>query len=82
MARKTKETIGHVKRLNSNDKFWLGMFLIPNLSMYFLFILIPSAVGVLLSFCEWDLLHPVKWIGLDFKELCFSFYEVKQLNPN
>lgn len=65
MARKTKESIGHVKQLNSNDKFWLGMFLIPNLSMYFLFILIPSAVGVLLSFCEWDLLNPVKWVGFE-----------------
>ena len=33
--------------------------------MYSLFILIPSAAGVLLSFCEWNILGPISWVGLD-----------------
>ena len=61
MSRTTK-----VKRQGSrNDRLWLGIFLIPNLSMYALFILVPSLAGVLLSFCKWRLLGPVTWIGLD-----------------
>ena len=61
MSRRTK-----VKRQGSrNDRLWLGIFLIPNLSMYALFILVPSLAGVLLSFCKWRLIGPVTWIGLD-----------------
>jgi ABC-type sugar transport system permease subunit len=33
--------------------------------MYSLFILIPSAAGVILSFCEWNILGPINWVGLD-----------------
>ena len=63
---------GKTKQLKANDRFWLSIFLIPNLSMYTLFILFPSAIGVLLSFCEWNLLGPIKWVGLENYRLLFS----------
>jgi multiple sugar transport system permease protein len=63
---------GKTKQLKRNDRFWLSIFLIPNLSMYTLFILFPSVIGVLLSFCEWNLLGPIKWVGLKNYHLLFS----------
>lgn len=61
MSRVTK-----VKRQRSrHDRLWLGIFLIPNLSMYALFILVPSLAGVLLSFCKWRLIGPIEWVGFE-----------------
>jgi multiple sugar transport system permease protein len=63
---------GKTKQLKRNDRFWLSIFLIPNLSMYTLFILFPSAIGVLLSFCDWNLLGKIKWVGLKNYHRLFS----------
>lgn len=63
---------GKTKQLNRNDRFWVSLFVLPNLSMYALFILVPSVIGVLLSFCEWNLVGSVKWVGLANYERLFS----------
>ena len=60
-----KVTLARRKKLKLNDRFWVAVFITPNLVMYSLFILIPSAAGVLLSFCEWNILGPISWVGLD-----------------
>ena len=60
-----KTQIGQRKKLKRNDRFWLTIFVSPNLFMYTLFILVPSVAGVLLSFCEWDILGPINWVGLE-----------------
>ena len=60
-----KSQIGQRKKLKRNDRFWLTIFVSPNLFMYTLFILVPSVAGVLLSFCEWNILGPINWVGLD-----------------
>ena len=60
-----KNQIGQRKKLKRNDRFWLTIFVSPNLFMYTLFILVPSVAGVLLSFCEWNILGPINWVGLD-----------------
>ena len=60
-----KSQIGQRKKLKRNDRFWLTIFVSPNLFMYTLFILVPSVAGVLLSFCEWDILGPINWVGLE-----------------
>ena len=60
-----KNQIGQRKKLKRNDRFWLTIFVSPNLFMYTLFILVPSVAGVLLSFCEWDILGPINWVGLE-----------------
>ena len=65
MTQVKEKKVGTKNQLKRNDRFWLGVFIIPNLFMYTLFILIPSAVGVLLSFCEWNILGPIKWVGLE-----------------
>ena len=60
-----KVQTGQRKKLKRNDRFWLTIFVSPNIFMYTLFILIPSVAGVLLSFCEWNILGPIKWVGLE-----------------
>ena len=72
MAQVKEKKVGTKNQLKRNDRFWLGIFIIPNLFMYTLFILIPSAVGVLLSFCEWNILGPIKWVGLENYRRLFS----------
>jgi ABC-type sugar transport system permease subunit len=60
-----KVLVAGKKKLKRNDRFWVAVFVTPNLVMYSLFILIPSVAGVLLSFCEWDILGPIKWVGFE-----------------
>lgn len=60
-----KVLVAGKKKLKRNDRFWVFVFVTPNLVMYSLFILIPSAAGVLLSFCEWNILGPISWVGFD-----------------
>jgi ABC-type sugar transport system permease subunit len=60
-----KVQVAGKKKLKRNDRFWVFIFVTPNLVMYSLFILIPSAAGVILSFCEWNILGPINWVGLD-----------------
>jgi len=60
-----KIQVGQRKKLKRNDRFWLTLFVTPNLMMYTLFILVPSVAGVLLSFCEWNILGPINWVGLE-----------------
>ena len=60
-----KVLVAGKKKLKRNDRFWVAVFVTPNMVMYSLFILIPSAAGVILSFCEWDILGPIDWVGLD-----------------
>jgi ABC-type sugar transport system permease subunit len=60
-----KVLVAGKKKLKRNDRFWVAIFVTPNLIMYSLFILIPSVAGVMLSFCEWNILGPIKWVGLD-----------------
>jgi multiple sugar transport system permease protein len=63
---------GKSKQLNRNDRFWVSIFVLPNLAMYALFILLPSVIGVLLSFCDWNLTGPIKWVGLANYQRLFS----------
>ena len=60
-----KVLVAGKKKLKRNDRFWVFIFVTPNLVMYSLFILIPSAAGVILSCCEWNILGPISWVGLD-----------------
>lgn len=49
----------------SPDRWPALAFLLPNLSLFTLFALIPIAVGIGLSFYQWDLIRPPKFVGLE-----------------
>lgn len=49
----------------SNNKAFMGwVFILPALVGTFVFILIPVVFSFLLSFSDWDLLNPIKFVGL------------------
>ena len=58
------EQVAPRARGSRNDRFWFSVFVIPNLSLYTLFILVPSALGIYISFCSWNFFGPIKWVGL------------------
>ncbi|MFA6681527.1 MAG: sugar ABC transporter permease [Sphaerochaeta sp.] len=46
------------------------LFLLPNMLIFGLFIIIPAIQGLRMSFTEWGVFTPIRFIGLDnFKEL-------------
>ena len=58
------------RRLTDRDGFWAAVMLAPNLVGFLLFTLIPVVASLVLSFTEYDILTPIKWIGLgNYKEM-------------
>lgn len=56
-----------------NEKNITKVFILPALFGTFIFIIIPVLFSFILSFCEWDLLSDIKFIGIEnYKNL---FYE-------
>ena len=46
------------------------VFLIPALVFFIIFALLPLVLGLALSFTSWDLINPLKWVGLsNFEEM-------------
>lgn len=52
------------KRLFQKDGIWALLLLLPNLIGFLAFTLIPVFASFFLSFTSWDMLTPVKWVGL------------------
>jgi len=50
--------------LNKVHWGWLTLFLAPNLALFALFMIIPIAMAIGLSFFQWDLLSPPRFVGL------------------
>ena len=48
-----------------SDYFWAALFLLPNLLGFLVFIFWPLIASFGLSFTSWDLLTPIKWVGLE-----------------
>jgi multiple sugar transport system permease protein len=51
-------------RILYSDTFWGFIFLLPNLLGFLAFILGPVVASLALSFASWDLLTPIKWVGI------------------
>ncbi|WP_026486281.1 carbohydrate ABC transporter permease [Caldanaerobius polysaccharolyticus] len=51
-------------KLMYSDTFWAILLLLPNALGFFIFTLFPVIAAFLLSFTEYDMMSPVKWIGL------------------
>lgn len=52
------------KKLFQKDGIWALLLLLPNLLGFLAFTLIPVFASFFLSFTSWDMLTPVKWVGL------------------
>ena len=53
-----------MQKILSNKKV-ICLFVLPGLFVYLFVFILPIIVTLLLSFCEWDMIAPVKYIGLD-----------------
>ena len=51
------------KKITQSNAFWAFVFLSPNLLGFLGFLLLPVLASFGLSFLEWDLLSPAKWVG-------------------
>ncbi|WP_077532532.1 carbohydrate ABC transporter permease [Massiliimalia massiliensis] len=54
-----------MKKMMQRDSTWAGIFLLPNLICFLLFVLIPIVSAFVLSFMQWDMLSTPKFIGFD-----------------
>lgn len=46
------------------DTAWAFVLLLPNIVCFLVFTLFPVVASFLLSFTSWDILSPIKWVGL------------------
>ncbi|MEO7158813.1 MAG: sugar ABC transporter permease [Vicinamibacterales bacterium] len=44
---------------------WLTLFLAPNIALFTIFIIVPMVIAFGLSFFDWDLMSPPRFVGLD-----------------
>ncbi|MCZ8516431.1 sugar ABC transporter permease [Paenibacillus filicis] len=61
----TPRTASTVKRWIHKDGAWALLLLLPNILGFLAFTLIPVVASFLLSFTSWDMLSPIRWVGLD-----------------
>ncbi|MDT2732997.1 sugar ABC transporter permease [Enterococcus thailandicus] len=47
-----------------NNLFWICLFLLPSLIGFLLFIIYPVFYSLGVSFTDWDLINPMKFVGL------------------
>ena len=52
------------RRSALNDYFWMLVFLGPNLTVFFVFVLLPVIGALVLSVFRWDLTSPPEFVGL------------------
>lgn len=52
------------KKIIYLDSFWAFLLLLPNLLGFLIFTLFPVVAAFLLSFTKYDMMSPIKWIGL------------------
>jgi len=57
--------VGRVGESATKRRFWLTFFLAPHLIGMLIMLVIPIVASFILSFAEWDLLTPARWVGLD-----------------
>ncbi|GGG25749.1 carbohydrate ABC transporter permease [Paenibacillus abyssi] len=53
-----------IKNMFHKDGTWAFLLLLPNIIGFLAFTLIPVIASFFLSFTSWDMLSPMKWVGL------------------
>ncbi|AEE95364.1 carbohydrate ABC transporter permease [Mahella australiensis] len=67
------------KSLIYSDGFWACLLLLPNLLGFIIFTLFPVIAALFLSFTEYDMMSPVKWIGIQNYTELFNDATFKQV---
>lgn len=53
-----------LRRATNRQAFWAWIFLTPGLLYFCVFLILPLLASFYISFTDWDVLTPPKWIGL------------------
>ncbi len=78
---RTKQSLW--SRLASNETFAAYVFLTPNFLGFLVFTLLPVFAALILSFYEWDILTPAKFVGFkNFVDLLGFVHEKGRLVPH
>ena len=67
------------EKFSNNQNFAAWIFILPAILGTFIFIVIPVIFSFGLSFTEWDLLNPIKFVGIENYKLLFKdglFYKI------
>ena len=67
------------EKFTNNQNFAAWIFILPAILGTFIFIIIPVICSFGLSFTDWDLLNPIKFVGLENYRLLFRdnlFYKI------
>lgn len=67
------------KNLMNNEKFAGWIFILPAILGTIIFIIIPIFCSLGLSFCKWDLLNPIQFVGFENYKILFKedlFYKI------
>lgn len=67
------------EKITNNQNLAAWIFILPAILGTFIFIIIPVLCSFGLSFTEWDLLNPIKFVGLENYKLLFNddlFYKI------
>ena len=67
------------EKFTNNQNFAAWIFILPAILGTFIFIIIPVICSFGLSFTDWDLLNPIKFVGLENYKLLFIdnlFYKI------
>lgn len=64
-ARSAQGAAGRRRRWLYRDSTWAFLLLLPNMLGFLAFTLLPVAASFMLSFTSWDMLTPIRWVGLD-----------------
>jgi multiple sugar transport system permease protein len=52
------------RRVRHRQAFWAWVFLAPGLLYFTVFLILPVIASIYISFTDWDILTPPKWVGL------------------
>lgn len=67
------------EKFSNNQNFAAWIFILPAILGTFIFIVIPVICSFGLSFADWDLLNPIKFVGMENYKLLFKdglFYKI------
>ena len=67
------------EKFTNNQNFAAWIFILPAILGTFIFIIIPVICSFGLSFTDWDLLNPIKFVGIENYKLLFKdglFYKI------
>lgn len=53
-----------LRRATNRQAFWAWVFLTPGLLYFSVFLILPLLASIYISFTDWDVLTPPKWIGI------------------